>query len=529
MPFEVVSADPGVQYEVDSTDTVTLTAGTVFTSATDGFDATADAGLLFSGVDLRIFGSIYSGNRAVDFWGSLGTYDGYSNNNILVGTTGVVSGVAHGIITEGGANNSIVNFGTIIADIAIETDGGANYNIQNSGTVTSLAGSGIAVGGDIDTAGGLNTSVMNLAGGTISGFGVGGAGILLEDDVGGSQIRNYGLIQSSSDYGVNLTNTNNGQGVISVFNFGTISGGTGAYLGSLNADTVVNRGVLLGDVVLNSGADTFDGRGSGHVVGAVYGGLGDDSLFGSSAADEFYGGDDVDDLRGNNGDDVLNGDLGDDVIYGGNDEDTLNGDVGNDSLFGGNGDDELNGGDGDDRMLGNGGSDSLFGGIGVDTLFGLDGDDQLVGSSGNDSIFGGRGDDTLDGGNDADRINGGDGNDQIEGGAGVDLLFGNAGADTFVFRDTTDSGVATGTRDRIFDFDVAEDIISLSAIDANSVLAGNQVFVFIDEAAFSNVSGQLRYQQSTGQLQGDVNGDGIADFAIELTTRPDITVANLLL
>jgi hypothetical protein len=61
------------------------------------------------------------------------------------------------------------------------------------------------------------------------------------------------------------------------------------------------------------------------------------------------------------------------------------------------------------------------------------------------------------------------------------------------------------------------DQIDLSAIDAETG-PGNQAFTFIGTALFSNTKGQLRVQKagSTAIVQGDVNGDGAADFAVTL-------------
>jgi serralysin len=55
----------------------------------------------------------------------------------------------------------------------------------------------------------------------------------------------------------------------------------------------------------------------------------------------------------------------------------------------------------------------------------------------------------------------------------------------------------------------------VSAIDANSIAAGNQAFTFIGAGAFTNVAGQLGYVAiaSGVRVRGDLNGDSIADFA----------------
>jgi hypothetical protein len=66
----------------------------------------------------------------------------------------------------------------------------------------------------------------------------------------------------------------------------------------------------------------------------------------------------------------------------------------------------------------------------------------------------------------------------------------------------------------------ADDLIDLSGIDANSQTSENDAFAFIGAGAFTGVAGQLRaYQEgSTWIVAGDINGDGIADFLINLTT-----------
>ena len=99
----------------------------------------------------------------------------------------------------------------------------------------------------------------------------------------------------------------------------------------------------------------------------------------------------------------------------------------------------------------------------------------------------------------------------LNGGAGNDKLVGGGGADTFTFTNL-------GGTDRITDFAQGSDIIDLTALDANSSLAGNQSFTFIGDAAFSHVAGELRTwtSGSTNYVAGDVDGDGVSDFVINL-------------
>ena len=65
------------------------------------------------------------------------------------------------------------------------------------------------------------------------------------------------------------------------------------------------------------------------------------------------------------------------------------------------------------------------------------------------------------------------------------------------------------------------DHIDLSGIDAISGTAGYDQFHFIGTAGFDGTAGALDYfyNSSLGvtMLQGDTNGDRVADFAIDLT------------
>ncbi|EGD59423.1 rhizobiocin/RTX toxin and hemolysin-type calcium binding protein [Novosphingobium nitrogenifigens DSM 19370] len=168
-------------------------------------------------------------------------------------------------------------------------------------------------------------------------------------------------------------------------------------------------------------------------------------------------------------------------------------------------------------IVGTAGPDVLFGTGGADIIRGYDGADILRGGNGADQLFGGNGADTLYGGWGNDRLYGGSGNDVLYGGENKDTMTGGPGADTFAFR-PGDFGGATATKaDVITDFSRAQgDRIDLSAIDANPARAGDQAFSFIGASGFTHHAGELRYGVSNGNavVYGDMNGDGIADFAI---------------
>lgn len=196
---------------------------------------------------------------------------------------------------------------------------------------------------------------------------------------------------------------------------------------------------------------------------------------------------------------------------------TITGTGAGDTIHGQGGADILRGALGDDGIDGGDGNDSINGGEGNDTLAGDAGNDTLNGGNGNDSLDGGANDDILQGEAGKDVLTGGEGNDRLVGGGGTDQLHGGSGGDAFRFVAVTDSA-AGGTRDVIWDFRYAEgDRIDLHQIDANTKLSGNQDFVFAG-TAFTKHAGEV-IQAKVGAdivVRGDVNGDGLADFAILL-------------
>lgn len=164
-----------------------------------------------------------------------------------------------------------------------------------------------------------------------------------------------------------------------------------------------------------------------------------------------------------------------------------------------------------DFLAGTALADDMFGLAGNDVLRSGAGNDYLDGGAGDDSLYGGSGSDMLKGGGGADLLSGDDGNDVLIGGAGADLLFGGTGADTFKYMSITESTLLNP--DKIADFSsAAGDKIDLSTIDANTLTAADDAFTYLGAAGFSGVAGELHFVG--GFLEGDVNGDGLADFRI---------------
>lgn len=305
----------------------------------------------------------------------------------------------------------------------------------------------------------------------------------------------------------------------------------------------------LGDMVMElsaNGVDTVRTTLAAYTLGLnvenlVFSGSGGFTGTGNELANSISGGTGDDTLAGDDGNDALRGGAGADTLIGGAGADTLDGCLGADRLEGGAGDDtyyvdqlddvvvEAVGG-GYDRVIASinwtlgteverlslSGTANLNGtGNGLaNRLDGNTGANRLNGGEGNDSLYGGVGNDTLIGGAGAD---------MLDGGAGADRLEGGVAADRFYFRSAVE---ANG--DVIIDFNGAEwDRIDLRAIDANPMLAGDQAFAWSGGASFAGVAGQLRFD--AGMLQGDINGDFIADFQIELIGLASLSLASIWL
>ncbi|QNN64827.1 calcium-binding protein [Sphingomonas rhizophila] len=258
------------------------------------------------------------------------------------------------------------------------------------------------------------------------------------------------------------------------------------------------------------------------------GNVSDNVIVGSAAANKLYG---------YAGDDTLSGAEGDDVLLGAEGNDTLTGGAGYDRMYGGIGNDTFVVGDLADYAYENLGEgyDTVFTSINhqlrpnIEQLV-LDGfsdlrgygnalDNMMIGNSGNNLLYGKDGADTIRAGLGNDILYGENGTDYLYGGSGLDRFYGGAGADLFAFENLDFAGMGSGTADRIHDFSHAQgDRISLELVDANSNVGFDQAFTFVGSAAFSNVAGQLRYQQISGNtyVQGDTDGDGKADFWIRI-------------
>ena len=201
----------------------------------------------------------------------------------------------------------------------------------------------------------------------------------------------------------------------------------------------------------------------------------------------------------------------------------------------------------DDYFYGNSYDDLIYGGPGYDTIYGNNGNDLLSGDNGNDSLFGGAGNDFLYGSVGSDGLTGGGGNDTLNGGVGVDRLSGGPGRDQmtgggdrdiFDFNAIAEFGNSSATRDVIRDFRHATDDIDVSTIDASTLLAGNNSFVWKGTGAFKTSSaGELRFKvfDNPGTandytvIYGDTDKDTASEFQIQIKGLVSLTSSDFIL
>ncbi len=442
----------------------------------------------------------------------LGTNAAKANDietDIWIGAGGSVTGGSVGILSAG-AGITVTNEGTVF---------GADSGLRHLGNGLVMANLG-TISGDDEAAHVTGTATV---------------------------IDNHGVMTSTGGYGIyameDTTLPDNGSSSITVVNYGTISGQSGAFraiaVGEAEVFTsrVFNHGTIEGVIDFADGNDLYDGHdGAG---AEVWGSTGDDTMIGGDARDVLNGEGNADSLEGGGGNDLLVGGTEADELDGGDGDDVLRPGAGRDFADGGAGTHDMldyfgsaavvvnlasgdaSGGDAQGDVFLN--FEWLAGGNAADVLTGDTGANRLVGRLGNDNLSGAAGNDVLIG--DA-------GNDTLNGGTGFDVLRGGGGVDAFRFATATDSGGPGRLRDRIMDFTQADDDrIDVSAIDANAVLAGAQDFSFIGSAAFTD-AGQVRAQVISGNTFVSGNTDAnlaTSEFSIFLSGSITLTNGDFLL
>lgn len=334
----------------------------------------------------------------------------------------------------------------------------------------------------------------------------------------------------------------------------TEAGGGGRSV-TITDGTFENFKILTGagadTITTGDGDDTIKTGGGASTVSAgqgantIIGGSGADTVTALGGGNTVKVGDGTNTVTTGGGQDFIHAGLGADTIVSG-------GDV--DHIFLSGGADDVDAGAGNDRLFidysamttavtggvtGGNGSTGYVGliadgaGSSVDFTNSEDfrvttgsGNDVLTTGNGADHLRGGVGDDEFNGAGGYDRLFGGEGSDELQGGRGTDVLTGGSGADLFVFRTVAEASTGAGD-DLIRDFQTGIDRIDLADIDANANTVEDDIFAFIGSAKFSSEAGELRYAR--GFVQGDVDGDGKADFVIEIGRPTDISEGDFLL
>ncbi|MFC2967539.1 hypothetical protein [Acidimangrovimonas pyrenivorans] len=497
------------------------------------------------------------GSDSLDGRGGNDQLYGGAGNDTLHGGAGddLLHGGGGSNILDGGAGNDTVSYanatptdaygGTAAADfggVRIELDNGRAYFLDGSDQFTGIE-SAIGGKGDDTISGSDGANVLAggggndiLAGGRGDDILLAGAGADSLDGGAGSDTLVLDICDSTLDGGAGTD----------LLDLGTLNGpvlldlALGAYRADLphevpvwadtgtSEDRLVNGVMLSPELVLeaqpqfaNSADDlsrdvsttdhsadlafetvTDSYRGVLLNIEQVHGGIGDDTIQGTAAAETLQGGIGGDSLVGAGGDDRLEGGAGADHLLAGAGADTVSGGngpdlaylgagadlfhdngqggapgqdtvfagAGSDTVQGGGGNDVFHGGAGADLILGRLGADALFGeggadtlesGAGADTVAGGDGRDLAYlgagadlyqdsgqgGAPGQDTVFAGAGNDTVQGGGGNDVFHGGAGADLILGRLGNDALFGGDGADTLLGGDGNDRATGGNGRD----------------------------------------------------------------------------------
>lgn len=490
----------------------------------------------------------------------------YGGNDVLDGGSGVDR-------MEGGTGNDIYYVDNV-ADTCEEAANGGTDTVFSSASyslsayVERLTLTGLAVAGagnelaNIIT-GNMLANVLNGGGGndTLTG---GDGGDLLDgrtgsDNMTGGAGDDIYVVDAAGDV---IVETATG-------GIDTVRSSVSRTLGSYLENLVLTNGALVGTGNSLNNVITGDAY-----TNTLNGSAGADILIGGSGNDQLDGGTGVDRLEGGTGDDTYVADVAGDVIveaaFAGVDTlvsavaATLQTNIENLTLSG----TAIAG-------TGNAAANRIFGNASANQLFGLGGDDTLDGGAGGDRLEGGAGNDTymvdhagdivvetdtglndtvwssrnyilsdrveslvltssailgtgnadanaLLGSSRANTLTGLDGADSLTGGGGVDVLIGGGGNDSFVFTAASDSSrlsrdiIRAGSGTVAFEnAGVASgDVIELSAIDADTEVAGDQAFVF----GTSTGKGRLWVVTagSVTHVRGNTDSDADFEFALEI-------------
>lgn len=313
------------------------------------------------GSKIRVFGSVFCGEA------DIGVQLGSGTSSLHVGLEGWIYDVEIGVAVH--QNGGIVeNHGIIEA-----------YDYGVRGEIGVVENTGQIFGSEVGVFFSLGGFVVENSGSIAGYWGVGAEGTGTITNTAGAEI--------DGTFAIYL----DGIGSTSIINHGVLRGFEASI--SCGADSrvdLVNRGVMVGDLLLSALDDRVDTRG-GTIRGTIYGGDGDDVYLISDSNVRIW---DV----GSSFFDAVRSSASF-TLVGGLDDLYLTGKA---NIFG----------------FGNGGHNDLVGNIGRNVLSGDAGDDRLVGRKGNDQLSGGAGADVFE-------FSQGDGYDRIADFEEIDSLSSN--------------------------------------------------------------------------------------------------------
>ena len=439
---------------------------------------------------------------------------------------------ADGIMVIGTASGDTFNVRADVDDYIQINPGGGNDTVNVTVAVDSIVRVSYSWGGDFDPTQGV---VVDLSTNTVSNDGFGGTDTITVNGNGWLEIEGSFLADS-------LTGSDRNERFITRNGADTVDGAGGW-------DVIRYDRSQIDSVVVDLEAGTGTGRWNGNLFTDTL--INIEEVRGSRNGDDMLTGDGNDNrLRGNGGDDTLRGGEGNDRLQGDDGDDVLMADgSGSDTVDGGNGTDLASYEMSEGRVLvdlQNDVSGAAFarffteGAASGDIYFGIE---NILGGAAADNLRGDAGANEIDGGGVSDRVYGRGGNDTLNGGAGADAIYGNLGADVmtggddagrrdrFIYFQAEESGVGAGNRDIITDFVAGEDRIELGRIDADITQGFKQAFDFVGEDGLDGTAGQLGYRFEGGNtiVEADRDGDGVADFEIELTGTVVLTADDFLI
>ncbi len=437
-----------------------------------------------SGIFLVNDGTIASINDVSDGARALDTrnIEGITNNGTIIARSTAPGSISFATPVWAVVTTSfsplVDNFGLIEARSAYSKATALEVGrVNNAGTINAISDRDAAIGVYQD--GGLlqNSGTIHASGAVASGvpYDVGATGVYMRN---GGTLNNSGLIEAVSTvssaaitYGGSLTVNNvgvvRGSGYAILFPFfdQTFTALTlvnsGQVYGDIKLngsnDSITNKGLIDGRVMLQGGDDLFDGR-EGSQTGPVDGGAGNDQLLGGAGADVLIGG---------AGADILQGFAGADRFVYLAAADSVSGSADRIKLFETGIDkidlralhvstvswtDQTDPSDGSFYSLVSVTAAEGTLSIRVDAhvamgdfllrgppILGTEGVDSLGGTAGQDDILGLGGNDILQGLDEDDSLDGGAGDDLIDGGAGADTMTGGAGNDVFIVDNSRDT------------------------------------------------------------------------------------------